>query len=227
MDIVDQTPYFEHPFTAILAGPSQSGKSTLVYQMITNLSKCVNFVPSRIYIAYSRMQCLYDDIKRDSKVPVILIESLSKDFRPPKNSLLIIDDLMGKADSDVITDWFVKNSHHYEVSVLYLMQNLFLKLPNHRTTSLNANFIILFSNPRDKTQIMHLARQISPSNTKFVMDAYRQATSKPHGYIVFNFKQNCPENLRLRDSVFGGASVFYNTNTAVHTDLNSLDGAVV
>ena len=41
----------------------------------------------------------------------------------------------------------------------------------HRTTSLNAQFIILFSNPRDRTQITHLAKQVNPTDVKFVIDA--------------------------------------------------------
>ena len=215
--VVDKSPYFEHPFTAILAGPSQSGKSTLVYDIITNLSKCVNFIPTQICIAYSRNQSLYHDIIRDSPVPVKLMAGLTKDFKPPENSLLVIDDLMNVPD--LISDWFVKNCHHYKVSVFYLMQNLFMKSPEHRTASLNANYIILFSNPRDRSQIMYLAKQVNPTDVKFVVDAYRQATARPHGYLVFNFKQNCDDNLRLRDSVFGGAGVFYNLNTATRTDL--------
>ena len=224
MEVIDKTPYFSHPFTALVSGPSGCGKSTLIYKMLTNIPQCFDFVPSMICIAYSRNQSLYADIIKDCPIPVKLVVGLPKELKPPENALLIIDDLMN--ENTTISEWFTKNSHHYKISVLYLIQNLFLKSPEHRTTSLNAQFIILFSNPRDKTQITHLARQVNPTDVKFVIDAYRQATSVPHGYLVFNFKQSCPDTLRIRDSVFGDANVFYSLKTGVPLDLNSIASVV-
>ena len=55
-----------------------------------------------------------------------------------------------------------------------------------RTISLNSQYIVLFRNFRDGAQILHLARQIYPSNPWLLIDAYEDATKKPFGHIVIN-----------------------------------------
>ena len=216
-------PYFVHPFTCLISGPSGSGKSTLLQQMLNFPQRVFQVIPSQVVIVYSRTQQLYQDIIKSSKIPVQLVHGLSADLRPKKNALLIFDDLMEKQNLVLISEWFTKNSHHYQISVLYLIQNLFLQSPHHRTISLNAHYIIIFSNPRDKTVITHLSSQFSPGNLKYVIDAYSQSTKSPFGYLVFNFTQTCPEELRLRSSIYGDAGVFVDIKEAIPTDLNSIE----
>ena len=48
-----------------------------------------------------------------------------------------------------------------------------------RTISLNAHYLILFKNPRDASQINHLAKQMYPTKSKFMVEAYRDATLPP------------------------------------------------
>lgn len=49
--------------------------------------------------------------------------------------------------------------------------------------SLNAHYIDLFKNPRDKAQIRHLAQQVCHENTTILQQAYRDATAQPHGTL--------------------------------------------
>lgn len=93
-------------------------------------------------------------------------------------------------------------SHHNNISVIYLVQNLFHKSKEQRTISLNAHYIILFKNPRDMNQITHLAKQMYPGKNKFLQESFRDATSKPFGYLVIDLKQTTPEELRVRTDVF-------------------------
>lgn len=163
--------------------------------------------PKRIIICYSRSQFAYEEIKKLSPVPVTFIHGLDPELKTLPNTLLIIDDL--QEHSDLISEWFTKNSHHYKTDVIYLTQNLFLKTPSHRTASLNAHILVIFKNIRDKSQIMCLARQVSPENTEFIMSAYRQATKKPHTYLLLNLKQQTKDHLRIRDSFFAKESNYY------------------
>ena len=68
--------------------------------------------------------------------------------------------------------------------------------------SLNANYIVIFKNPRDRAQIQHMARQVYPENSKFLQEAYHDATSTPHGYLLLDLKQNTRESCRVRTSIF-------------------------
>ena len=56
-----------------------------------------------------------------------------------------------------IVDIFTKGSHHRDLNVFYITQNLFHQGKGQRDISLNASYIIYFKNPRDKRQIKHLA----------------------------------------------------------------------
>ena len=93
--------------------------------------------------------------------------------------LLIIDDLMSELDM-VSSDLFTKYVHHLNMSVIYIVQNLFNCTKKHRTLSLDGNYIVLFKNPRDKTQVSFLARQVCPQKPKILQQAYNDATRAPH-----------------------------------------------
>ena len=67
--------------------------------------------------------------------------------------------------------------------------------------SLNANYMVLFKNPRDASQITHLAKQMYPGHIKYVQEAYADATSRPYGYLFLDLKQNTTEYSRLRTNI--------------------------
>jgi hypothetical protein len=116
-------------------------------------------------------------------------------------TLLIRDDLMSEAN-DTVTNLFTKVSHHRNVSVVFLTQNIFYK--NLRTISLNSHYIVLFKNPRDAGQVTILARQMYPGNSKFATEAFKDATSTPHSYLLFDLRPEQDEKLRLRSNTFLG-----------------------
>ena len=204
----------------IIAGPSSSGKTSLVHKMINN-PECFDRPPTNVIIAYSRMQSVYKHMMEKSKIPIRLIEGLPENLKTSPGTLLIIDDLQNEAGK-AVCDWFIRNAHHSSTSVIYLCQNIFLKSPEHRTASLNAHYVVLFKNVRDKTQIINLARQFSPYNSGYVIDAFKQATAKPHGYLMLDFKQETDDLLRLRDSVFPDTHVFVDKKIGTPLDMVSL-----
>jgi hypothetical protein len=62
----------------------------------------------------------------------------------------------------------------------------------------------LFKIPRDVSQIMALAHQMYPRRTQFFLEAFARATARHHGYMVIDMKQDTPDILRLRSSIFPG-----------------------
>jgi len=71
---------------------------------------------------------------------VELIEGLpdSKNFDGSKPTLIIIDDLMNETNRSV-PELFTKGSHHHNLSIIHIVQNLFNQNKGHRTISLNAH----------------------------------------------------------------------------------------
>jgi len=61
---------------------------------------------------------------------------------------------------------------------------------------------VVFKNPRDASQIVHVAKQAYPGKVKAVQEAFKNATSAPFGYLLMDFKQCTPDKLRLRTKNF-------------------------
>jgi hypothetical protein len=105
-------------------------------------------------------------------------------------------------NSDSISELFTRVSHHRNVSVFYLTQNIFHKSKHSRTISLNAHYIIFFKNPRDAQQISILSRQMYPTQGKFLVEAFRDATEYPFGYLLIDLKADTQEKFRIRTNIF-------------------------
>ena len=107
------------------------------------------------------------------------------------------------------------------MDVMYLVQKLFTNTPHHRTCNLNSQYLIVFKNPRDKLQISCLSRQVFPEDSKFLMSAYREASSKAHSYLFLDLKQSTDDRFRVRDSVFPSeARFFVRDNLGTEHDLS-------
>ena len=78
-----------------------------------------------------------------------------------------------------IAHLFTKRSHHRNLSVIYIVQNIFHQGRETRNISLNAHYIVLFKSPRDKQQVPILARQVKPGHVQEFMKSYEEATSGP------------------------------------------------
>ena len=200
-----EVPNLIHPFTCLVAGPTASGKTTFVKQLIEDKDDRIYLAPQRVVWCYSQWQALYENIEGiefHSGLPEL------DSFHPNIRNLLIIDDLMDKTDS-TITELFTKGSHHRNISVIYIVQNLFHQGKEHRTISLNSHYMILFKNPRDSSQIRHLARQIFPADPKYLEEVYYDAVAPPYGYLFIDLKQDTHENLRLRTNILKPVQYIY------------------
>ena len=186
----------QHPFTCTIAGPTQSGKTQFVVRLIKHANELITLPPENIVYCYGEFQPLF------AKLPgVEFHEGLPEveRFDGRRRVLLIIDDLMNEADENVCK-LFTKLSHHRNVSVVFLTQNLFHKSPHVRTMNLNTHYLVLFKNPRDATQVATLARQMGKS--KFVLEAFEDATKEPYGYLLIDLKPETDEKYRLRTNIF-------------------------
>jgi hypothetical protein len=86
-------------------------------------------------------------------------------------SLIVIDNLMRDAtNSKDMCEHFVRDSHHSNISVACILQNGFSEGKEIRATSINAQYIVLFKNPRDQDKPFILVRQVYPSLPKKVHD---------------------------------------------------------
>ena len=67
--------------------------------------------------------------------------------------------------------------------------------------SLNAHYLFVMKSPRDSSQIINIAKQLSPYKTKHVIESYRSATKRPYSYLLFDFHTKSPDHIRLRSHI--------------------------
>lgn len=216
MATTDFNVVFKHPFNAIVSGPTGCGKTHWVLKLLE--SSLINKKPQKIFWFYGVFQQLYDDLaNRDQRVTlhkglpnVSFQEFLKNNDATGQDVVFVFDDLMQTAANDGrITELFVQLSHHMNISVILIVQNLYYKGSQMRTLSLNAHYMVLFKNVRDKTQIRTLATQMYPSKPAVLMDAYLDATKASYGYLLVNMQTDAPEDLRLATDVFSRHVLIY------------------
>ena len=134
----------------------------------------------KILWCYSQWQPLYATMK-----DVEFRQGLP-DVRKLKSCLLMLDDMMDRLESEV-ADLFTKGSHHKNISVIAVTQNVFHQSRFQRTISLNTHYMVPFKNPRDASQIQQLARQMYPKDPEYLVQVYeRVMTLRPYSYLFID-----------------------------------------
>ena len=203
----------QHPFTMCISGPTSCGKTFLVKNILQSLQKntsLVNPKPQRIVWLYKRWQPLYSELKTTVYPPIEFHRGIPNNLEedeyldPGKTNLIVLDDLMTTASKDRrVTDLFTEGSHHRNLSVISLNQNLYYsKDPTQRR---NCHYIVLFNNPVDQRPVITLARQMYLQNSCVFMREFHEATSNPHGYLLVDLKLNTLPNNRLRPNGLTGS----------------------
>lgn len=187
----------------LVAGPTSCGKSTFVFQLLRDRKMLFDRPPDQVVYSLPPNQEIHfpKDIENDPEI--VLHEGIPtfNDYKDGKSRLLIIDDQMQDCKTEVVA-LFTRGSHHFNVSVIVLTQNIFFSSPGFRTMSLNSHYLVLFKNPRAMDQVSCLARQVAPNNSKFFVESYLDACEKPHSYILLDMTQSCDDMLRFRSKIF-------------------------
>lgn len=183
------------PFTAMIAGPTGSGKTHLTMKLIAKARDVAFPPPVEIIYCYGVWQPAFKQLANTVTLHEGMIDVRSEIPSDGENRWLIIDDLMQEAGGSETDAIYTKFSHHKNVSVFFIVQNLFAK--HIRTISLNTHYFFLFKNPRDGTTVSSLASQAFPGRVQAVMEAYRDATSSPNSFLLIDLRQETHDTMRL------------------------------
>jgi hypothetical protein len=204
-EILQKPAIFGHPCTVVVSGPTKSGKTTWVLRMIKHCTELFEPAPQQVIFAYNQWQPAFARIK--CPVPIQLVDGLPN-FKalkqtPNVRKLLIMDDFMLNIKNDKLDILFSQGSHHWNLSIVHIVQNLFHQ--GLRTSRINAHYLVLMRNPSDKLQVMNLARQLYPGQQKFFLDAYNDACHCRYGYLFIDLSPDTlEEEQRLKTCVFPG-----------------------
>ena len=184
------------PFTAVVSGPTGSGKTKYMQQLIEGANTLTNTPPREIISCYGAWRDDFDALEERGIVMhegLLAAENIPVDKEP---RWVVVDDLMEEVSGNkTMSNMFTKYSHHRNISVFFLVQDLFKK--NNRTLTLNAQYMFLFKNPRDKLFIDNLSRQAFPGKVKQVREVYENVTKAPYSFLMVDMRQETDERCRL------------------------------
>ena len=178
----------EKPFRLIIGGGSGTGKTTFLQRLVNE---------GHFSSPFEKIVYCYPDYLIDPPVefdPIV-------DFRPgigdlefysslPKNTLIILDDLMSECgESKDIMKLFTVIARKRQLSIIFLVQNMFDKSKQFRNIRLNATTLVLFK--------FHAAKDI-PKRILKDLDMDTLITSRsldnifknPYAYIMFDIHPN-------------------------------------
>jgi uridine kinase len=196
------------PFSMLVCGSPFSGKTTFVLNLIEKCEDSINQNINNIVYFYGEHQPLFTEFAKTHPHIYFVnnVEEAEKNLIKTQPSLYILDDLLTNLQSDkklndYITKYFVQKAHHCNTSIILLVQNIFPQ--NTRTISLNATYIILMRQIRDKRAASYLGSQIKPHYPNFIPDALEQATQNKRGaFLVIDLHHDTVEEFRVRNFIW-------------------------
>ena len=198
---------FVGPFTIDLSGQTGVGKTSFVRRLLAHKDEMFEPIPNEVLYCYSVYQDVFAEMER--AMPFIRFhqglpnENDINDFSDKTNKLLIVDDLMTKiVKSPDMEDLFTKNSHHKNISVCYINQNIFCPGRYSRTINLNTHYLLIMRNPRDVSTMKVLGRQLGIGNA--LHEAYMDVHKEPFKYLLVDLSPRSDDQFKLRTDIFPG-----------------------
>ena len=196
------------PTTIAVYGPTQSGKTNFVLQLLKNANAMFTERVEEIHYCYGAYQKAYDEINQIEGVDKVVmhkgmpfVKDCVKWTYMKKHIIVVFDDLMTELSNDRDMVKFVTvNCSHNGITMVVLLHNIFQ--PGLRTLSLNTHYIVLFKNKRDTLQVEMLGRRVMKHNANYFFQCYQQATKKTYGYLLVDLHPRSEDSFILRTRIF-------------------------
>lgn len=189
------------PARILVAAPSQSGKSSWVLRVLQNRTNLLSGRVDGVIWACANAAFAPKAGLEKVRGQVKIVEGLPPLESIPPYTILVLDDLQMGNLKDVC-HLFCVGSHHRNITIVMMAQNLFFANPYFRTISLNSSAIVLFNSVRISAQIEHLARQIFPELRAAFIEVFKEQTRAPFTYLLIDLSQACTPALRIKTNIF-------------------------
>lgn len=184
----------------LVIGASQSGKTTSVLTMMK--LELVNTKAEKIFYLYGAHQPFMDSWNKDkSNPPIVFVKGLNIQVvdRCKGHKILIIDDLILELNRE-LANHFIAGSHHKNVTTFFISHSLYLNNELYRLISNNCQYIMLFKNKRNLSQVSRLGRQILGAESDRLTEAYKSL--QPFQFVLLQFHPRVPEELLVVTNFF-------------------------
>lgn len=207
---------FHHPFTMMISGPSGSGKSTFVCDLLKRRADFIDHDYDYIYFIIGtsskenplflelandlkqegvqdvqlwELNILFDTKKkRKEDFPATMLKVLTKNSDLGKKGCIVLDDLMQElSENDFLMSAFTRLSRHYNLSVIFITQNLFFKgqgASHNVTIYRNCKHLVLFETRNDKTLLTFVGQKIGSGRK---MRQFLEKVLSTFRYVIIHF----------------------------------------
>lgn len=195
------------PFTMLVSGPPLSGKTTFVVRLLEESLSLIDKPIDGIVWFYGEETDSMKMLKKKFGSSVKLVSGIPPSFDPyfdkTKNIVFVLDDLMIETGrSERVSTLFSRQSHHQNISVILINQNLFHEGRERRNLFRSTHYLVVFNNPLDNSIVQVLANKIMPKHQRVFVALFEKATEKPQSYLFIDGRQDTIRNARLRSDIF-------------------------
>jgi len=197
---------FKENFKIFVCGPSRCGKTVFIKDLLENMSSITKQNISKVIYVYKVWQSIFEDMSLKGFVNTFLqdngniIEEIKQESFG-ETTLIIFDDLINSKNIEEISNLFVVDGRHSNYSMIFTSQRMFVNNEYFRQISNNCDYIVVFRNPRNYSEIRTLAQQLTPISLD-LLEIYTKATKDPFSYLMINLTQECNEDLKFLSHLF-------------------------
>jgi len=189
-------------FKLFISGPSRSGKTIFVKKFLKNLNIFTKAPPQILTVVYKVFQPIYNEMGVDHLVQDghNLKQRLFK-IANGEPMLIIFDDMINSDSLGELSDLFVVDGRHMNLSMVFISQKMFVNNEDFRQISQNCDYYVVFKNPRNAQEIRNLASQMTPGKMELI-SYYMDATQEPFSYLFINLTQECQPQVKYLSDLF-------------------------
>ena len=193
-------------FKIFISGPSKSGKSYFVGELLSNLEGFTKKKPSQIIYIFSFWQKKFEEIRQLNLVDVFLqggseLEQRLSQFTSNQDTLLIFDDQMNNKETlQYIANLFSVEARHTKLSLIFISQKIFFNSDSLRSIRENSDYWILFKNPKNVASVGYISSQMTKNST--LANIFTAATEKAHSYLFIDTRQEASSYTQYLSSLF-------------------------
>jgi len=188
----------------ILSAPSSSGKTWFILDLIDKKDKVFSESIDKVVYIHSIDQPIFHTFAVTHPDVIFANEPPTLPSDSSTSTLLVFDDYMliqekGK-DKHSIEDYFVRLSHHLNITIIVTWQALFP--PGSKLLSVNASYLIIFPSRRDTSSIDILNRQMMPEYPTFLRGIMSDLRKTKYSYLLIDNTPRQSEPLRFRNFIY-------------------------
>ncbi len=192
----------QHPFRAICAGRSGSGKTLAMLNTLPHLAfdHLCAIAPTIDNPQYQTLAAVLEDYEIANEEAVALLSDDISDLPeissldPSKQTMIIFDDLIGTLNNRQLTpaiQTFVRGRHQNASS--YFLSQSYHKIP--KTVRLQASYVMVFAGQNERDRRAIWSDHVSDLTWKEFDKLYRECCDPRYGFMVID---NVNRDLRLR-----------------------------